>query len=137
VERAIPLPPIVTRGLVAVIVALAINALLLAVGRGFLPVPSGFEPMQWRPVLLTTAAGAVGGAVVYALLDRVTTRTDRFFLLVAALVLVVSFTPLVTEFLPRLPTTVVGFVGLLHVVVAVVTVGTLGGRPPFDERTRG
>lgn len=136
VERAIPLPPAVVRAVVAAVVALAINALLLAIGRGILPVPAGFEPLQWRPVLVTTAAGAIGGAVVYGLLDRVTTRTDRVFLVVAALVLLGSFTPLVTDFLHRLPATVVGFVALLHIVVAVVTAGTLVGWSAGDERIR-
>lgn len=136
VDRTVPLPSTAARGLVAVAVALAINAVLLALGRGLLSVPSGFDPLQWRPVLVTTAAGAIGGAIVYGLLNRVTDRTDDAFLVIAGLVLIVSFVPLVTDFLQRLPAAVVGFVGLLHVVVAVVTVGALVGRP-FGIRARG
>jgi hypothetical protein len=96
IDRAVPLPSIAVRGLIAALHAVVVNAVLLAIGRAVLPVPPGFEPLQWRPVVVTAAAGALGGAVVYGLLDRATERTARAFIAIAALVLGASFVPLVT-----------------------------------------
>lgn len=133
-KTAIRPPVLIVRGLVAVVLVVAVTAVVLAIGRELLTVPPGFEPLQWRPAMLSAAAGAVGGTVVYGAIDRLSSQPDIVFTVVATLVLLASFVPIVTAFLGTVDPAILGFVALLHVTVAVITVRALIGRWPTHDR---
>lgn len=116
------------RGLAAVVLAPLANALLLwavlatdAVQR--------FDPLQYGPVTLFSALGALGAALVYAWLVRRRADPDRTFVRVAGLVLLLSFVPDVALLFADPAATVPAVVVLvvMHVVVAVISVGVLTG----------
>ena len=120
---------LVKYGLLTVLVAVAATALVRVVSLAFVGNPADFVPLPlgWGSVIASSALGAVGATVVYGVLTRVSTRPNRTFTMVAAVVLALSFAPLFTlppafadAIAPVLPTLVV-----MHVVVAVVSVGVL------------
>ena len=85
--------------------------------------PTGREPLGLSAVLFASAMGAVGAAVVFALVGWFSRRPIRTFRLVAAMVLVLSFaTPLT---IPGAPLSMVLTLELMHVVAAVFRVGLL------------
>ncbi|KAB1197241.1 MULTISPECIES: DUF6069 family protein [Haloferax] len=124
---------LVRRGLTAVALSLAANALVLA-----LVLASGavqpFAPLSYPSVLFLSGAGAVGATLVYGYLTTRVENPDRTFLRVALAVLVVSFLPDIGLLFGDPQATIPGVLVLMamHVVVAGVCVGTLTkiGREP-------
>ncbi|WP_436927900.1 DUF6069 family protein [Halosimplex amylolyticum] len=117
------------RGLVAVAVATAVNA-GLTLATDLAGVAPGFDPLSVGPVVVFTAVGVTGAAITYALLDRLLADPDRAFVVVAAVVLVVSWVP-DTTYAPTLPgatTAGVALLALLHLTAAVVAVAVLTDR---------
>ena len=85
--------------------------------------PTGREPLGLKAVLFASVMGAVGAAVVFALIGQFSRRPIRAFRIVAAVVLVLSFaTPLT---IPGAPLSMVLTMELMHVVAAAVIVGLL------------
>ena len=117
------------RGALAVGASLLANWLLLgAVLAGNVVEP--FDPLSFPPVTFLTAVGAVGATLVYGGLTRLVSNPDRVFLLVAAVVLVLSFVPDVALLEVDPGATVPGVVVLMamHVTVAVICVASLTDR---------
>ena len=117
------------RGALAVGASLLANWLLLgAVLAGNVVEP--FGALSFPPVTFLTAVGAVGATLVYAAFTRVADNPDRIFLLVAAVVLVLSFVPDVALLEVDPGATVPGVVVLMlmHVTVAVICVAALTDR---------
>ncbi|MCH7659797.1 MAG: hypothetical protein IH933_04200 [Euryarchaeota archaeon] len=114
-------------GLYAATVAIAVNALVLVIALGVFTVPAEYEPLGWMPVIASSAVGVVGATVVYGLITRISKRPKRTFVVVAALVLLVSFVPLVSPpaELVGAPQSVLVTLGLMHVTTAAVAVGVL------------
>lgn len=117
------------RGALAVALSLVVNLVVLQVVLA-LGLAEPFEPLSIPPVAIFTALGAIGATVVYALLDRYSTRPDRTFTVVAGVVLALSFLPDLALLRLDPAATVAGVVVLmgLHVTVAAICVVALTGR---------
>ena len=107
----------------------ALNGLIYLVADAFgafpsdVVIPAAGQPMTIAPVVFTSAIGAFGATVAYALFDRYVADSDRRFRLVAALVLLASF---VTPFtIPAASAAMIGTLLVMHVVVAAVSVWAL------------
>lgn len=115
--------------LLAIVLALATSTVIsvLAVAHGIVPslcfVPGGGAQMPLEPVMLVSAAGALAGIGVYAWLRRRVQRPIRTFLVVAAVVLLVSFAA--PFLLPALTAGQILVLEIMHLIVAVITVGVL------------
>jgi hypothetical protein len=105
------------------------NGLVYLVGSAVGAIPSDFvisgpgTPLTMGMVVGTTVVPAFLAAVVFALLGRFTRRPVRNFVVVSAVLLVLSFvTPLT---IPGAPVSMVLALELMHIVAAVVIVGGL------------
>lgn len=116
-----------TYGVLAVAVATVVNAIVRVVAVSLLGVSAEFEPLGWGPVVNTTVVAVVGATVVYGLLTYVSTTPIRTFRIIAAVVLVVSFVPLLVPppFLAGAPWSVLVTLAAMHVTTAVVVIGIL------------
>jgi hypothetical protein len=90
----------------------------------------GFEPLNVGPVAIFSVLGAVGATVAYGVVDRLSETPDRTFVVVAAVVLLVSFVPdvLMLQADPAATAPAVAVLMFMHVVVAVACVVSLTGR---------
>jgi hypothetical protein len=90
----------------------------------------GFEPLNVGPVAIFSVLGAVGATVTYGIVDRLSETPDRTFVVVAAVVLLVSFVPdvLMLQADPAATAPAVAVLMFMHVVVAVACVVSLTGR---------
>ena len=130
-EPAVGRGSMLRRGVLAVVGATVANAAVLAAVRAS-GLVAPFPALQYLPVALFTAAGAVGATVVYGFLAARSDAPDRRFVELAAVVLVLSVLPDIALLSVDPMATVGGVVVLmaLHVVAAVVIVATLLGRWP-------
>lgn len=114
-------------GLLAVLSAVVATAIVRTIALSFISVPAGFWPLGWGPVLGSAAIGAIGATVVYGVLTRISSRPNRNFTIVAAIALVLSFGSFVAPppVLADAPLSVVVVLAVLHVIVAVTSVGVL------------
>ncbi|MDT3436084.1 DUF6069 family protein [Haloarcula sp. 1CSR25-25] len=113
--------------LVAVVLALFVRG--LALGSGVSLGPTGASsPFAVVPLVMSTMVAGAGAAVAYAVLDRLTARPVRNFLLLGGLVFVGMMLPVVL-FAPTLGVTLIGQLVLivLHAVVAVPLVAFIVG----------
>ncbi|MFC7234722.1 hypothetical protein [Halosegnis marinus] len=120
------------RGLTAAAFALAGVAAVRLVAVLLAPDLAALDPFGWTPIVLVTLLAAAGGTLVYALLAARETAT-RDFLALAALVLALSFVPLVTgaAAMPGMTTLGLVVLGVFHVVAAVGIAVPLVGRAAF------
>jgi len=122
------LPPVT---LIAAFAAAFSNAgvYYVASGLGFIPqsvliaTPGGEAPLTVAPVLVSSFAGAVGGAVVFAVIGLFSRRPVRLFHIVAAVTLVLSFAMPLT--IGGAPAAMILSLELMHVVAWAATVGLL------------
>ncbi|WP_340100766.1 DUF6069 family protein [Salinibaculum salinum] len=122
---------IALRGVAAAAVSALVNAGIVA-GAQSVDLAPGFRALTYPPVLFLSVAGALGAAVVYALLARRDGRgTGQTFTRIAVAVLVLSFVPDIGLLVADDAATTSGVVVLMamHVVVAAVSVSLLTGRP--------
>ena len=111
------------------LVAAVANGLVYLVASAVGAIPSDFvisgpeTSLTLGMVVATTIAPALLGAVVFALLGRFTRRPVRNFVVLSAVLLVLSFvTPLT---IPGAPFSMVLALELMHVVAAAAVVGLL------------
>jgi len=108
--------------------ALVANEVVLVLTK---PLAPNLFSLTAGPVAFWTTVGAVGASLVYALVRRLSRRPERSFLIVAIIVLVVSFIPdLLLFLLPPSPieqVTVGGVATLMgmHIVAAVIITAAL------------
>jgi hypothetical protein len=111
-------------GVLAAVFSASANALVLAVASSlFGPVvipPDG--AVTFGQVVGTSVAGAVGAAVVFAVIDWFTWRPMRVFWGIAAVGLLLSFLPIA---LAGVTGSSARTLGLMHVVSAATNVGLL------------
>jgi len=107
---------------VAVIANLALRALAVAVFD--IPQPD-FEPLNVRPVILSTLGGVLAAGLVYALIVRTTRNPRRVFLIVAAVALLLSLIAPLTIDDPNADAESVGTLVAMHIVAAAISVPTL------------
>ena len=113
--------------LVAVVLALFVRGLALGVGVNLGPTGAS-SPFALSPLVMSTVVAGVGAAVAYAVLDRLTGRPVRNFLVLAGVVFVGMMLP-VALFAPTLGVTTVGQVvlAIFHAVVAAPLVAFIIG----------
>ena len=115
-------------GPLAAISAAIANAVVyfVASALGAMPqdfVVEGSGPITLAPVVFSSSIGAVGAAMVFAIVALLARRPIRTFRIVSAVVLVLSFvTPLT---IPGAPLSMILTLELMHVVAAVIITGML------------
>ena len=85
--------------------------------------PGSGGPFVVTTVVVASAVGAFGATVAYAILDRFVTDADRWFRIVAVVVLLASFATPFT--IPGAPSAMVATLIVMHVAVAGVSVWAL------------
>jgi hypothetical protein len=126
-------------GLLAALLSLIAVAIIRVLAIGPLGMSADFEPFHWRSLVVSTILGVLGAVVVFGLLGRFTRRPIRWFVIVATVVLILSFSaPLsLLRGVPRPPGTTPGTVwtlNVMHVVVAVICVALLTTLGRIRER---
>ena len=124
------------RGFVAILFAI----LAVAIGRGvagaLLGIPDGFRPLSWSVLVGVATLAGVGASLAFTVLARLTDRPERWFLLAAGTVLVLSFVPLavVGPTIPDVTTALLAVLAAMHGAVAVgVTVALVRRGSPRSE----
>ena len=88
-----------------------------------LPSPMGLSPLTVGLVVVTSAIGAIGASIVFAIIGLVARRPVRLFRIIAAVVLVLSFAMPAT--VPGVPVAMRLALAVMHVVAWAVSVGLL------------
>lgn len=114
-------PDLLRRGAAAAVLAVAVNAIVVyaVTATGAVEPFTHLEPVR---VAVFTLGGVVGATLVYGVIRRRRERPDRDFLIVAAVVLVLSWIPDVT-FIPTVPGATTGGVVVLmalHATTAAI-----------------
>ena len=124
-------------GLLTGLVALVANALVRSVALSVVAVPTGFWPLGWGPVIASSAIGAGGATIVYGVIARFSHRPNRTFTIVAAVVLVLSFVSFIAPppVLAAAPASAMAALAVMHVIVAVASVGVLTQAVESDVRS--
>ncbi|WP_336359483.1 DUF6069 family protein [Haladaptatus sp. ZSTT2] len=113
-------------GIVVVGVAVVATTVVRGVAGVFGVIPASFAPLSWSQVTGVSVVGSAGGVFAYTLLDRYTAHPRRNFIAVAAVILLLSTAPLwIAGRMTGATVESVLVLALLHLVVAVVTVGLL------------
>ncbi|WP_255198055.1 DUF6069 family protein [Halorarius litoreus] len=117
------------RGLTAAAVALAAVAIVRIVGVALAPDLAALDPFGWGAIVFVTLVAAVLGTLVYALVSR-RENGDRLFVGLAAVVFLLSLSPIVFGAGPMPGMTTVGLVllGVMHLVASIGIVVSLLGR---------
>ncbi len=114
--------------------AAAANVLVRAVAIAVFDIPSEFEHLALRAVILSTLAAVLAAGVVYALIARRARDPDRTFTIVALVALLLSLAAPLTVGLqdppeyPGTDATSVGTLMAMHVVAATITIAALTRR---------
>ncbi|MFN8466870.1 MAG: DUF6069 family protein [Caldilineaceae bacterium] len=109
-------------GLIAIVVAAVANAVLYFVGAalGWMPdtvlTPMGL-PVTIVPVVASTVIALVVATIVYSILNRFTGNPNRWFTIIAVIVLVVSAVSPLS--LPGAPTMMIVLLEVMHVVAGI------------------
>jgi glucose dehydrogenase len=128
------LPETVARTALAAVAAVVANVLLRALAIAVFDIPSAFEHLALRAVIVSTLAGVIAAGLVYAVVARLARDPARTFSIVAVVALLLSFAaPLMVglEDPPEYPGTDAASVGTLmamHVVTAAIAVVALTRR---------
>jgi Family of unknown function (DUF6069) len=110
------LPDLLTRTAIAAVAAVVVNVLVRAIAVALFDIPDSFEHIELRAVIVSTLVGVLAAAVVRAFI-----RSDRTFVIVAAVALVVSLAaPLSVS--DEGDAAAVGTLMLMHVTTAAVVV---------------
>jgi hypothetical protein len=117
--------------LLAALSAAVANALVYfaASGLGFIPqsvlitTPSGEHPLTVGPVVVSSVVGAIGAAIVFAIIGLFAPRPVRLFRIVAIVVLVLSLAMPLT--IPGAPVALVVSLEVMHIAAWAVIVGLL------------
>ena len=115
-------------GVLALVLAAAANALVYLVASSLGAMPQGVDangqgPITLPMVVAMSAAGAVAGTFVYAVVGRLAWRPVRSFRLVAVIALVLSLAGPFT--VSGAPAAMVAALLVMHVVAAGIVVGLL------------
>jgi hypothetical protein len=118
---------LVKYGLLTMFVAVVANALIRMITLSVSTVPANFWPLGLGAVIISTVLTVSGATIVYGGITRFSTRPNRTFTIIAAVVLLLSFGSFVAppSVLAAAPTSVLAALAVMHVIVAVVSVGVL------------
>ena len=120
----IPAGRLLRVGVLAAVISAVANALVLAVAStlfGPVVIPPD-DAVTFGQVVAASVAGAVGAAVIFAVIGRFTLRPVRLFWGIAAVGLVLSFIPIA---LAGATGSSAATLALMHVVAAATNVGLL------------
>lgn len=111
------------RGVVALVLALAVNWLVLYAVVSLELAPP-FQALEFPSVTLFTGLGVAGATVVYGALTRTSESPDEAFVKVAVLVLLLSFVPDagLYVFVPGATAAVASVLAFMHVTAAAACV---------------
>ena len=119
-------------GSVAVLASVVANLIIRAITVPALDISSEFEPMQMPRIAFFTVIGTGAGVVAFHFIRQRSSRPVRTFLIVAAAALAGSYVPNLIllfagsqETFPGITNSAVGVLMVMHLVAAVITVGTL------------
>ena len=127
--RSLTISDLARAGVVALAISLGINLLIVFVANAGGIAPA-LEALNYGPVTFFTTLGVIGATITYGVLARFSSSPDRLFLIVAAIVLVLSLVPDFTV-IPNQPGGSLfagAILGLMHVTTAVICVGVLTDR---------
>ncbi|MFN8481983.1 MAG: DUF6069 family protein [Anaerolineae bacterium] len=117
-----PLARIWFNTLIAYVVALVVNAILYFIGAalGMMPTsiltPAG-AALGLTEIFVVTTAAMLGAGILFSILNFLVRRSDLWFVAIAVVVLVISFTsPLM---LPGAPIGMIVLLEIMHIVTAV------------------
>lgn len=125
-EKTAAVKDLTLAGAGALVLSLVINWLIVF-GANTVGIAPELDALTYGPVTLFTTLGVVGATITYGALTRIATNPDRLFVVVAAIVLVLSLIPDFTV-IPDQPggSLVAGAIlGVMHVTTAVICVGVL------------
>lgn len=112
-------------GLIAIVVATVINAVLYFVGAalGWIPdtvlTPMGL-PVTIVPVMASTVVALVVATIVYSILNRFTRNPNRWFTIIAVVILVVSAVSPLS--LPGAPVMMIVVLEVMHLVAGIAAI---------------
>jgi uncharacterized protein DUF6069 len=110
------LPDLLRRTALIAVAAVAVNVLVRAIAIAAFDIPSGFEHLALRAVIVSTLIGVLAAAAVYAVV-----RNDRTFIIVAIIALVVSLAaPLSVS--DEGDAAAVGTLMVMHVLTAAIVI---------------
>ena len=110
------MPDLLARTALVAVVAVAVNVLVSVAAKALFDIPDSFEHIELRAVIVSTLVGVLAAAVVRALI-----RSDRTFVIVAVVALVVSLAaPLSVS--DEGDAAAVGTLMLMHVLTAAIVV---------------
>ena len=127
--RSLTISDLARAGVVALAISLGINLLIVFVANAGGIAPA-LEALNYGPVTFFTTLGVIGATITYGVLARFSASPDRLFIIVAAIVLVLSLVPDFTV-IPNQPGGSLfagAILGLMHVTTAVICVGVLTDR---------
>jgi Family of unknown function (DUF6069) len=113
--------------LLAILISIIVNATLRVIAYQFIAIPADFWPLGWGAVITSTAITTIGATVVYWVSTRFSQRPNRTFVIIATLVLLLSFVSFIAPppVLEKMPTSVSVILAGMHVSVAVICVSFL------------
>lgn len=124
-------------GIATILTAIIANSLVYFVGRIVVSYDPDFIIFQnVSPTIIFTVVPAIVSVLLYGLLRRFTTRPERTFTILAAVVLVLSIVPDLT-YIPTVEGASAGQTAILivmHLVAAITITGMLTRLAPRDSR---
>jgi hypothetical protein len=118
------LPDLLARTALVAVVAVVVNVLVSLAATALFDIPDDFEHIELRAVIVSTLVGVLAAAVVRAFI-----RSDRTFVIVAAVALVVSLAA-PQSVSDEGDAAAVGTLMLMHVTTAAIVVGVFTSRRP-------
>lgn len=108
--------------------ALVLNGIVRLAAGALLDI-GGIQPLAWVPIVSATVVAALGATVAYVVVSRLSTRPDRHFTILAAVVLLLSMAPVFTvaSALEGVTMAILVVLALLHATTAVGIVAGLTG----------
>ena len=137
-----PLPDLLARTLLAAVAAVVVNVLVRALAIALFDIPDAFEHLALRAVVVSTLAGVIAAALVFAVIARFARDPVRTFTIVAVVALALSLAAPLSVGLqdpPEYPGTDAASVGtlmLMHALTAAIVVAIFSrpGRSPGSRR---
>ena len=119
------------RGFAAILFAIVAVAVGRGVAGALLGVPNEFRPLSWAVLVGVATLAGVGASLAFSVLVRLTDRPERWFLVLAGVVLACSFVPLVVvgPTVPGATTELLAVLAAMHVAAAVGVSAPLVGWP--------
>ena len=116
------------RTALAAVAAVVVNIVVRALAIALFDIPDAFEHLALRAVIVSTLAGVIAAALVFAIIERLARDPVRTFTIVAVVALVVSLAAPLSVGLqdpPEYPGTDAASVGtlmLLHLTTAAIVI---------------